>query len=106
MDLKAVELIEDIRGLFKTGAVDIACSGDLEEVEFELGLRSRRTTPEPDLAQLYGLPTPPESNRQTAIGRNVRNHSQGRTERPVSLRERKKVQALLFALSVRCRTPH
>ena len=72
MDLKAVELIEDIRGLFKTGAVDIACSGDLEEVEFELGLRSRRTTPEPDLAQLYGLPTPPESNRQTAIGRNVR----------------------------------
>jgi len=41
LDLGAVELIDDIRRLFDTGCVDSACSGGLEEVELELGLRVR-----------------------------------------------------------------
>ena len=44
LDLGAVELIDDIRRLFDTGCVDSTCSGGLEEVELELGLRTREVT--------------------------------------------------------------
>jgi len=44
LDLGAVELIDDIRRLFDTGCVDSTCSGGLEEVELELGLRVRDVT--------------------------------------------------------------
>jgi hypothetical protein len=58
LDLKAKEAIEDIQRLFSSNCVDITCAGDLEEVEIELGFRRERTTPEPDIAKLYGFDSP------------------------------------------------
>ncbi len=55
LDLDAVELIDDIRRLFALDCVDISCAGDLEEIEIQLGLRSKRDTPPPDYARLNGL---------------------------------------------------
>ena len=55
LDLEAVELIDDIRRMFEIGCVDIYCAGDLQDVEIELGLRSERSTPEPDYRGMYGL---------------------------------------------------
>jgi len=55
LDLDAKEAIDDIRLFFAKDCVDITCAGDLEEVEIELGFRSKRSTPKPDYAQLYGL---------------------------------------------------
>ena len=55
LDLDAKEAIDDIRLFFAKDCVDITCAGDLEEVEIELGFRSKRSTPKPDCAQLYGL---------------------------------------------------
>ena len=55
LDIDAKETINDIRQLFKKGCVDITCAGDLEEVEIELGFRTERSTPKPNLAQLYGM---------------------------------------------------
>ena len=55
LDLDAKEAIDDIRQFFAKDCVDITCAGDLEEVEIELGFRSKRSTPKPDFAQLYGL---------------------------------------------------
>lgn len=43
--LKAVELIDEVRQLFKLGCVDLTILGDIEEVEIELGLRETRKTP-------------------------------------------------------------
>lgn len=48
VDLKAVELIDDIRNMFQQGYVDITVAGDLEDVEIELGLRTERETPKPN----------------------------------------------------------
>ena len=67
LDLGAKEAIDDIRQFFAKDCVDITCAGDLEEVEIELGFRSKRSTPKPDYAQLYGLdslpaPEKPESD--------------------------------------------
>jgi len=55
LDLDAKEAIDDIRLFFAKDCVDITCAGDLEEVEIELGFRSKRSTPKPDYAQLFGL---------------------------------------------------
>ena len=55
LNLDATEAIDDIRLFFAKDCVDITCAGDLEEVEIELGFRSKRSTPKPDYAQLYGL---------------------------------------------------
>jgi len=60
LDLDAKETINDIRRLFEKGCVDIACAGDHEEVEIELGFRTERSTPKPDFAALYGLDDLPE----------------------------------------------
>lgn len=51
MDLKATELIDLIRPLYEQDLVDITTSGDLEDVEIGLGLRSKRETPKPH----YGI---------------------------------------------------
>lgn len=63
LDLKAKEAITDIRQFFEKGCVDITCAGDLEDVEIELGFRTERSTPKPDIAQLYGLDTSEEPKK-------------------------------------------
>lgn len=50
LDLKATELIDQIRPMYEKGYVDITTSGDLEDVEIALGLRSQRDTPKPNYA--------------------------------------------------------
>ena len=78
LDLAAVELIDDIRRLFALNCVDISCAGDLEEVEIQLGLRSKRETPPPDYAGLHGLlPGPDETDNDdllALVGRYLERH--------------------------------
>lgn len=45
LDLKAVELIDDIRHFFSLNCVEEEVAGDIEEVEIELGFRTERATP-------------------------------------------------------------
>lgn len=52
VDVKAVELIDDIRRLFEHGYVDISIPGDLEDVEIALGLRAKRDTPKPHYGKI------------------------------------------------------
>jgi uncharacterized protein len=47
MDLEAVEAIEAIRVAYAADKVDWSVCGDVEEVEFALGLRDERDTPRP-----------------------------------------------------------
>jgi hypothetical protein len=47
LDLHAVASYPIIQKAFEAGAVDPMISGDLEDVEIELGLRETRTTPRP-----------------------------------------------------------
>ena len=47
LDLKAVESIDVIRSAFAAEVVDLSMSGDLEDVEIDLGLRTSRATPKP-----------------------------------------------------------
>lgn len=47
VDLEAVEAIDAIRAAFAKERVDLSITGDLEDVEMELGLRDERTTPRP-----------------------------------------------------------
>jgi yecA family protein len=61
MDLNAIEGIDGIRQLFALNCVDISCAGDLEDVEIELGFRSRRSTPRPSMAQVLGIEDPFET---------------------------------------------
>ena len=62
LDLDAVELIDDIRQLYNRGCVDISYAGDMEDVEFELGVHSERETPAPDYSKPHiPLPTQSES---------------------------------------------
>jgi len=61
MDLKAVEAIDGIRSLFASGCVDLSCAGDLEEVEIDLGFRTKRSTPKPGFAEMYGYENPFEN---------------------------------------------
>ncbi len=51
MDLKADELIEEIRTMYQNDCIDISIPGDLEDAEIALGLRDFRETPKPH----YGL---------------------------------------------------
>ncbi|HIO92706.1 MAG TPA: DUF1186 domain-containing protein [Leucothrix mucor] len=46
-DMKAVELIDDIRQMFQNDCVELSVLGDLEDVEIELGLRTERETTRP-----------------------------------------------------------
>lgn len=47
ISIKAVELIDDIRSLYEKGYADISIAGDIEDVEIELGVREKRSTPRP-----------------------------------------------------------
>jgi SEC-C motif/PBS lyase HEAT-like repeat len=47
LDLNAVEAIDAIRLAFRRNTIDISIAGDVEDVEIELGLRRRRSTPAP-----------------------------------------------------------
>lgn len=58
LDLKAIEAIDGIRRLFALNCVDTSCAGDLEDVEIELGLRTRRSTPPPTMEQIFGIDNP------------------------------------------------
>ncbi|HIO96413.1 MAG TPA: YecA family protein [Leucothrix sp.] len=53
MDLKAAELIDEIRSLFKLNCMDYTICGDLEDVEIALGLRMKRETPKPHYGMLW-----------------------------------------------------
>jgi len=64
VDLKAVESLPIIREAFEEECVDYTVMGDLEEVEIELGLRKKRSTPpnyptfadkHPELKQIASL---------------------------------------------------
>ena len=48
VDLKAVDAHAVIQAAFAEERVDMSISGDLEDVEIGLGLRTERTTPRPD----------------------------------------------------------
>ena len=48
MELEAVNSIDVIRKAFNNGNVDITVAGDLEDVEIQLGLRTKRNTPQPN----------------------------------------------------------
>ncbi len=58
-ELKASELIDDIRTLYGKACVDVSCAGDLEEVEIKLGFRKGRDTPRPSEAESYGFEATP-----------------------------------------------
>ena len=88
LDLNAVELIDDIRRLFALNCVDISCAGDLEEIEMQLGLRSKRDTPRPNYARLHGLlPDPEETDDDDVhalVGRCLERHGSDTSIRNVS----------------------
>jgi hypothetical protein len=67
--LQARESIEPIRRLYAAAAVDLFACGDIEDVEMELGLRSERSRPRPDLAKLYGFDERPSRSKKK-VGRN------------------------------------
>lgn len=50
LDMQARELIEEIRGLFAEQIVDLSCVGDIEDVEIELRLRSKRERRRPSFS--------------------------------------------------------
>jgi len=56
IDLEAVEAIDIIRQAFHKQVVDLAVAGDVEDVEMELGLRTRRSTPRPVYHPVFGNP--------------------------------------------------
>lgn len=80
IDVKAIELMDDIRLLFEHGYVDISIPGDLEDVEIALGTRSKRDTPKPHygkiaMGNLDDLSLPkqafnPHVKGESKIGRN------------------------------------
>ena len=60
MDLKAVEVFDEIRHMFALDCVDLSCAGDLEEVEIDLGFRTQRSTPKPTFVEMQGYENPLE----------------------------------------------
>ena len=46
-DCKAVELMTEIRGLFRVDCLDQGITGDIEDVEIAVGLRDRRSNSKP-----------------------------------------------------------
>jgi len=47
LDLEAIETMDMIRHAFDKQVVDLSVAGDVEDVEMEFGLRTRRSTPRP-----------------------------------------------------------
>jgi hypothetical protein len=60
MDLKAVEVFDEIRHMFALDCVDLSCADDLEEVEIDLGFRTQRSTPKPTFVEMQGYENPLE----------------------------------------------
>ena len=52
IELKAVEMVDEIREQFAANRVNVTLAGDLEEVEIALGLREKRETSKPNLEKL------------------------------------------------------
>ncbi len=64
IDMAAVEAIDPIRAAYGRKSVDISICGDVEDVELELGLRERRSTPAPVYQVLsMGGPARPDTGR-------------------------------------------
>ena len=75
MGINAVGSIDAIRKAFSTGYVDITVAGDLEDVEIQLGLRTKRATPQPHYFYTE-LDEPPSisdnlKGKKKKIGRNA-----------------------------------
>ncbi|WP_200388657.1 HEAT repeat domain-containing protein [Thiocapsa imhoffii] len=70
LDLEARSSIDTLRRLYRSGNVDLFACGDIEDVEIELGLRTQRITPRPDLTQLYDFPQPTLRKPDKKVGRN------------------------------------
>ena len=49
LDLKALKALPIIEKAFRHSCVDLSIMGDYEDVEIELGLKTERTTPPPDM---------------------------------------------------------
>jgi hypothetical protein len=56
IDLGAVETMDIIRHAFDKQVVDLSVAGDVEDVELELGVRTRRSTPRPVYHPFFGQP--------------------------------------------------
>jgi HEAT repeat protein len=69
INLEARESIETLRGLYRSRHVDLSVCGDIEDVEIELGLRTQRSKPRPDLTEILGISKPTPVKRDK-IGRN------------------------------------
>jgi hypothetical protein len=67
--LEARESIPTLRRLYTSGNVDLLACGDIEDVVIELGLRTQRSTPPLDIAQLNGL-RKQDGVKRKKIGRN------------------------------------
>ncbi len=74
LSLRAVEAIDHIREAYAHERVDLHITGDVENVEMELGFRKERSTPEPQLEweeeRMRGNPLHPETLEKGKIGRN------------------------------------
>jgi hypothetical protein len=73
IDLKAAETIDVIRHAFDKQVVDLSIAGDVEDVEMEFGLRTRRSTPRPVYHPFFGNPLsdPAEVVSGAITGKNV-----------------------------------
>jgi hypothetical protein len=73
IDLEAVEAMDIIRQAFHKQVVDLAVAGDVEDVEMEFGLRTRRSTPSPVYDLFFGNPLsdPAEVVSGALTGRNA-----------------------------------
>ena len=73
IDLEAVETMDIIRHAFDKQVVDLSVAGDVEDVEMEFGLRTRRSTPSPVYDPFFGNPLsdPAEVVSGAITGRNA-----------------------------------
>ncbi|CAK8719937.1 SEC-C motif-containing protein [Candidatus Electronema halotolerans] len=71
IDLKAVEAMPVIQQAYQENCVDVSIHGDLEDVEMDLGLREKRSTPPPRFSLAdYFAPEKKKKGGQRKIGRN------------------------------------
>jgi len=73
IDLEAIETIDVIRHAFDQQVVDLSIAGEVEDVEMEFGLRTRRSTPSPVYDSFFGNPLsdPAEVISGALTGRNA-----------------------------------
>ena len=70
IDLKATESINTIRQAIKLNLVDTGVAGDMEDVEIELGLRTKRVSPRPNFQYVNTTESFQSPIRKEKIGRN------------------------------------